>query len=298
MPGIASGVSSMTGFASAQGRTEAASWAWQVRSVNGRGLDVKLRVPQGWDKIEASARRLLSERFSRGNISASLQIERQGGAVGVALNTAQLRYFVDVIADLRRKYDFAAPSVDGILALKGVIEPVEDANLVAPDTEAAVLEGFAGLVESLALMRAAEGDRIRQVVSEQLDSIAEIVAAIRSEASRAPEVIRSRLMSQVEDLVEAAPALAPDRLHQEVALLSAKADVREELDRLDAHVAAARDLLEQGGAVGRRLDFLSQEFNREANTICSKSIHYDITSAGLELKAVIDQMREQVQNVE
>lgn len=295
------GISSMTGFARAEGATDTCAWAWEAKSVNSKGLDVRLRLPRGFDALDAAIRDQVAKRFKRGNVSLSLDITWTKPLAHMRVNDDVLDQVLAAVDKVQAVCpDANPPSVDGILGLRGVLEQIDD----EPDAdERAQLEGdfLAGLdqaLEQLADGRDAEGQRLGGVLHDQLADIETLSEQAGDLAALAPEAIRKRLAEQVEALTRDIAALDPDRLAQEAALIMTKADVREELDRLAAHIAAARDLLGEGEPVGRRLDFLCQEFNREANTLCSKSFDTELTRIGLDLKAVIEQFREQVQNIE
>lgn len=291
----------MTGFARADGSTETCTWGWEAKSVNGKGLDVRLRLPRGFDALEASARDRVAKRFKRGNISLNLDITWTRPLSQVRINDDVLDQVLAAVDKVQAaRPDARPPSVDGILGLRGVLEQIDDEP--TPD-EREALEGdlLAGLeqtLDQLADGREAEGQRLGGVLHDQLAEIETLSEQAGDLASTQPDAIRERLVQQIEQLTLDASAIDPARLAQEAALIMTKADVREELDRLSAHIAAARDLLGEAEPVGRRLDFLCQEFNREANTLCSKSSDTELTRIGLDLKAVIEQFREQVQNIE
>lgn len=294
-------LASMTGFARVEGSHGGARWTWELRSVNGKNLDLRLRLPAGMEELEASLKARAGQVLARGNVSANLSLQREQGGAVLAVNEAALEAVLRAIQVLHRRLpDAAPPTLDGILAHKGVlelIEPEEDeAARLALQT--AVSDSFDAALAGLVDMRLSEGATIAQVLDTHLNTIAAATQAAEALPARQLEAIKARLKAQLEELVAAVPALDPQRLAQEAALLATKADVREELDRLSAHVDAARKLLATGGPIGRKLDFLAQEFNREANTLCSKSNDVALTAIGLELKAVIDQLREQVQNLE
>ena len=292
---------SMTGFARAQGQHDGRSWTWEVKSVNGRGLEVRCRLPFGLEGIEPAVRQRAQRRFQRGNIQVALNVVRERGAGAWRINREMLDQVLTLLPEIEGRYPgLRPPSADGLLALKGVIETVEDEDTPAAReaVEAALLSSLDETLDALAAMRANEGTRLAEVLAAQLEAIARLCDAAASLAALKPATIRERLRIQVATLLEAAPGLPEERLAQEAALLMAKADVKEELDRLTAHVAAARELIDHAGPVGRKLDFLCQEFNREANTLCSKSADVELTRVGLDLKAAIEQMREQVQNIE
>lgn len=292
---------SMTGFARAEGQDAGHRWAWEAKSVNGRGLDVRFRLPPGCDRLEAIARSRLGERFKRGSISLSLSLTRNTGSGGYRINQTFLDEILRFSATLKPPLIVAPPRLDGLLALRGVIEPADEGAAVETDTaalDAGILATLDGVLTALAGMRAAEGLRLTEVLTTQLDGIERLRQAAAATAVLQPEALRAKLVAQLEDLAVAVPTMAPERLAQEAALLAAKADVREELDRLGVHITAARELIAAGGAVGRKLDFLCQELNRESNTVCSKSADRELTAIGIELKVLIEQFREQVQNIE
>lgn len=291
---------SMTGFARAAGEHEGTAIAWELRSVNGKGLEVRLRLPAGHDRLEPSVRQQVQRRFTRGNMQAALSISTGGRLVQPVVNDAFLRDLAGLAKRLEEQYGCQPASADGLLALRGVLEVPEEA---LGEEERALLDAavLAVLDKALGALEAArqeEGEALRKVLAGQLDAIAALARRAEADPSREPAAIRARLAEQVKLLLDAAPALDEARLVQEAAFLATKADIREELDRLGTHVASARALLSEGGPVGRRLDFLAQEFNRESNTLCSKSNAASLTAIGLDLKAVVDQFREQVQNLE
>ncbi len=294
-------LSSMTGFARVAGQTEAISWTWELRSVNGRGLDVRVRLPSGFESLDAKVRQQVAACLKRGHVQVSLQVRRVSDTVTMKVNRALLNWLVEEAKALERRLGPHAAPVEpaALLGLRGVLEPMdEDPQALLEKAERPLLKSLETALSDLVNIRRAEGARLKAVVAAQIDRIAALVQEARANPARRPEAIRERLREQVRRLLETETGLDEDRLHQEAVLLAAKADVAEELDRLTAHVAAARELLEKEEAVGRRLDFLAQEFNREANTLCAKSNDVSLTRTGLELKAVIDQLREQVQNIE
>ncbi len=293
---------SMTGFARAAGENEALNWVWEVRSVNGKGLDARFRLPPGLESLEPEIRKALSGRFRRGNFQISLQITRTTRGTNLRIN----REFLDLLIEEARHLTArlgpgAAPvSPAQLLHVRGVVDTEDDGarTRLADEHGTLLLHSLYEALDRLALAREEEGTRLEAVLREQIDEIARLVEEARNNPARSPEAIRERLKEQVARIVEAGTELDEDRLYQEAVLLAAKADIAEELDRLDSHVAAARELLEQDGPVGRRFEFLTQEFNREANTLCSKSNAASLTRTGLALKAVIDRLREQVANIE
>lgn len=289
-------IASMTGFARAAGTTGPVQWAWEVRSVNGRGLDVRTRVPAGYDGLGETARTALQKTLARGQCQLSLTLSKPEAAARVRINAALLESLAQAVARVPVPQGIAPATMDGLIGVRGVIESEEEA---APETETLardLAEGVVRLVADLVEARRAEGRQLEAVVSAQVARIAALTEAAEANPARRPEAVRARLAAAVAALSET--GLDPDRLHQEAMLLAGKADVREELDRLSAHAAAARDLLAAGGAVGRRLDFLAQEFGREANTLCAKANDISLSRIGLDLKAVVEQFREQVQNIE
>lgn len=290
----------MTGFARAGGQQEGLVWTWEVKSVNGRNLDVRCRLPSGFESLEPSARAAVSERFRRGHVSVHLQVSRGEGAATVRLNRELLDRLCALAKELEAEAGVAPARADGLLGLRGVIElaepePTDDERRAR---ETAMLATLHEALDGLAAARREEGARLSAIVVGQIDEIARLVEAGEACAEVRPEAIRARLRENVEALLEMVPALPEERLAQEAAILITKADVREELDRLRAHVAAVRELLKEGDAGGRRLDFLAQEFNREANTLCAKAGDAELTRVGLDLKVTIDQFREQIQNIE
>jgi uncharacterized protein (TIGR00255 family) len=293
-------LSSMTGFARSHGVSGAYSWAWELKSVNAKGLDLRLRLPPGWDAVEAPARNSGAQLLARGTVYATLTVERQGVAPVVRVNESVLAAVLATIKGLAGRVDAAQPRLDGILSLKGVIEVIDEDEREEDRraAEAAVIAGFTDTVAALAAMRRHEGEALGQVLTQRVKEIAALAARADAAPGRRPEAIKARIAEQVAMLLGASDRFDSDRLHQEAILIASKADIREELDRLASHVAQAERLMAHGGAVGRRLDFLAQELNREANTLCSKSNDVELTNIGLELKSVVEQFREQVQNLE
>ncbi len=291
---------SMTGFGRADGMMGATAWTWEARSVNGRGLDIRLRLSPGSDSLEPRVREAVSRRFVRGNLSISLQVQREAGATVIRLNEAALEQVLKAADHIHHLTGCERPRAEGLLALKGVletVEPVEDEEALKARHDA-MIASLDEALDDMATARAAEGERLGAVLSAHIDEIERLAAEVTASPARAPEAIATRLAEQVKRLLDTSTSLDPDRLHQEAVLIATRADVEEELQRLKAHVAAARELLHADGPAGRKFDFLTQEFNREANTLCSKANAADISRAGLALKTVIDQLREQVQNIE
>lgn len=294
-------MNSMTGFARAEGSDDTASWFWEARSVNGKGLDVRLRMPPGFDELEALVRAKVAKSFKRGNLSLNLNLQRHSGPVEIRVNNDALDQVVAaselIGARLGRN---AQASLDAIIAIKGVLEvaEVEEAADVREARRAAILATSETCLSALAAARQSEGAQLAKALSDQLKEISSLTETITASKARAPEAIAARLKANIYNLVRDDNGLDPARLYQEAVLLATRADVAEELTRLRAHILAAHDLMADSAAVGRRFDFLAQEFNREANTICSKSNDAEVSQAGMALKVVIDQLREQVQNVE
>lgn len=293
-------LSSMTGYARAAASAPGAEVLVEIKSVNGRGLDLRLRLAPGFDVLEGDIRRRIGQSVTRGSLSVTLSVDREGAGGRVVVNHQALEAVIEGLEWLAPRVKADPPRLDGLLALKGVVEQHESA--LTPEEEealgAAVLEAVDRAVAGLVAARREEGGRISAVLSGRIDEIEALAAAAEAHPSRSKDAILARIREQVAALAGTGVPVPEDRLAQEAMLLFTKADIREELDRLAAHVAAARQLLAAGGPVGRKLDFLSQEFNREANTLCSKSNDVGLTAIGLDLKATIDQLREQVQNIE
>ena len=292
---------SMTGFARAEGERDGFDCTWEIKSVNGRGLDIRCRVPQGLESLDVAVRDRVAKRLRRGNLQIGLTVTRERVQGGYRVNREVLDHLLSLVPEVSQRLpDVAPPRVDGLLALRGVIEQVEaeEDEDMSRAFETAILAGFDAALAELAAVRDAEGGRLAVVLADQLTAIDGLCEKAAALAATQPDAIRDRMREQVAALLDAAPELPEERLVQEAALLAAKADVREELDRLWAHMAAARDLMTQDGAIGRKLDFLCQELNREVNTLCSKSSDMELTNIGLDLKTAVEQMREQVQNIE
>jgi uncharacterized protein (TIGR00255 family) len=294
----------MTGYARAQGSDERRRWVWEARSVNGRNLEIRCRVPQGFDRLENPARTAVGARLKRGNVSLTLTItsERQGKPLRV--NRALLAELGVLVEEVRRSTGAAAPTADGLLRVRGVIEE-EDESAEGEEAVAALDKALAAtldeVLKALAAARAAEGRALARVIDGHVDEIEELCRRAAERAAAQIGTLRARFEAQLAELVERAPPLSEERFAQEVALLVGKADIREELDRLAAHIVQARTLLAEArpdNPVGRKFDFLCQELNREANTLCSKSADIELTRIGIDLKGAIERMREQVQNVE
>ena len=293
-------LASMTGFARTQGTDAGAGWAWELRSVNGRGLDVRLRLPPGLDALEGTLREAVGKRFARGNVSANLSL-RQERRPQMTIDETALSAALAALAKLRHHLPEAPPPrLESVLALPGVMRTADAEDDEAARTALVLLlaRGFEQALEALAAARQAEGRHLAEVLHTLLDEIAGLHAEAVAEAATQPGALRERVLAAITALGAQVPLPSEERMAQEVVLLAAKADVREELDRLSVHIAQARALLAEGRNVGRRLDFLTQEFNREANTLCSKSASTALTATGMKLKAAIERLREQVQNVE
>ncbi len=292
-------VSSMTGFARAEGVHEGRRWSWEVKSVNGRGLEMRFRLPPGLDHIEPDLRKAASARLSRGSLNAFLSLDKPAAAGLPKVNEAALEEALKLIETIGARIETEKPRAEGVLAIRGVIEQDdgEESEEARAALGKALAAGFGDAIGKLAQARREEGGTLRTVLAGQIDEIERLGALARTHAETGPAAIRDRIAAQLKELL-ASNAVPEERLAQEAALLAVKADVREELDRLGAHVEQARALLSSPEPVGRRLDFLTQEFNREANTLCSKAQDMSLKRLGLDLKTVIDQMREQVQNVE
>jgi uncharacterized protein (TIGR00255 family) len=291
---------SMTGFARSDGAIDGTTWHWEIKSVNNRGLDIRLRLPPGFEAIEPKVRDRIAKSMSRGSINAHLSVTRRTQVSDVRINQPVLERVLELATRLSHDTGAETPRIESLLALKGVIDIVEEADdeeTVARE-QAAVIESLESALVGLAAARREEGARLKEIVSRQIDEIARLAAGVEASPARSIEAIRRRLAEQIARLIETGQGLDPVRLHQEAVLLATRADVEEELKRLKAHVEAARALIGEDGAVGRKLDFLAQEFNREANTLTSKAADQEIAHAGLALKVVIDQLREQVQNIE
>ena len=292
-------LSGMTGFGRADGAH--GDWAWTVeaRSVNGRSLEARFRGPAGFDALERAARDAAQARFQRGQITIGLQAKRADAAGAVRVNIEQLERYLDVAARYVAEGRATPPAMDGLLSLRGVIDVADDSDdaETRAEVEASMVVSIGAALEALKVARLAEGAALSPVLIGQIDRIESLVAQAQAEAAGLAAILRDRFARKMAELLADSPGL-DDRIVQEAAVLATKADVREELDRLTSHVAAARDLLASEGPSGRKLDFLTQEFMREANTLCSKSATTALTAIGLEMKATIDQFREQVQNVE
>ena len=292
-------ISSMTGFARASGSDGAAGWSWEVKSVNGRALDIRCRLPQGMERLDPAVRNAVSARLRRGNVTVGLRLSQAPEAADLRVNRVWLDQLIALAGEYRGREGIAPPRLDGMLALRGVIETAElpdDAEGAQDD--AALLETLDVALAELVRERQAEGAALAAALTDRIEEITELTHQAEALAPTRQEALGARLHQQVKALVDAGAPVPEDRLATELALLAVKIDVTEEIDRLKSHCAAAARHLREEGAVGRKLDFLAQEFNREANTLCSKASDAALTEVGLALKAAIDQFREQAQNVE
>ncbi|MDO6733248.1 YicC/YloC family endoribonuclease [Octadecabacter sp. 1_MG-2023] len=294
-------IRSMTAFATLQGHADGASWTWDVRSVNGRGLDIKVRVPDGIDGLEAKVRAAVTKAATRGNVTIGLRLAREQADGALQIDPARLDLILEALDAIQdRAFDkgvtLGQPTAADVLAHRGVLVAAQtDINV---DFAAPVWADFEAALNAMIEMREVEGGSLLSVITAQVDQIETLTAQAVEAAKSRSEAIKIQMAKALGRIMEDATGADPDRVAQELALIAVKSDITEEIDRLGAHVHAARDLLAAGGPCGRKLDFLTQEFNREANTLCSKAQDVALTQIGLALKAVIDQLREQVQNVE
>ena len=290
----------MTGFARADGAFSETRWHWEMRSVNGKGLELRFRLPSGFEALEIKIRNLCQAKLARGNCTLSLSFKREAGNMEIRLNEAVLRQATALAERARGLTKMKSARLDTLLAMRGVVETVEleEAEDAQARLRESLLASLTEVVDRLVDTRKSEGSRLSQVIADQLEQIGRLVEIAANAPARQPDAVAARLKDQVSRIAETGAGLDSERLHQEALLLAAKADIQEEIDRLRAHTEAAKELLAEEKPVGRRFEFLAQEFNREANTICSKASDIEISRAGLDLKAVIDQLREQVQNIE
>jgi uncharacterized protein (TIGR00255 family) len=290
----------MTGFGTGTAGLADIAVSIELRSVNGKGHEARLRYPPGHDFLDQPLRQALKGAIGRGSIQISVTVERTADISAPVINRPFLHALAAEAEQLTRSHGAAPASADGLLAIRGVVETA-DGSMLPEDRDSitsVALAALAQAVSGLIATRISEGKALREAAMQRIDTIEELARQIADDPSRQPDALHKRLTSQVAALIDAEPKLDAGRLHAEAALLATKADIDEELDRLRAHVGAVRNLLAEGGAVGRKLDFLAQEFNREANTICSKANAVAVTNAGLEMKMAIDQFREQIQNLE
>ena len=293
-------LASMTGFARVDGTHGGVQWTWEIRSVNGRNLDIRVRLPNGHDDLDPGVRALIREKLTRGNVNVSLTLTRGAQDTTIRLNEPLFETVLAIAERYAGRAGTSAPALDGLLSMKGVLEMAEpEASDAEKDAlNAALMAGCESVLDQLVSVRRKEGAALADAMTSHVSAIERLTASAESSPDRTAEAIKGRLRQQVEALMDTGAEFDPQRLHQEAVLLASKADIREELDRLTAHVAAARALLADGAVVGRKLDFLAQEFNREVNTLCSKSHSVELTAIGLDMKAVVEQLREQIQNIE
>lgn len=293
-------ISSMTGFGRATGQEQSFCWTWEVKSVNAKGLDVRVRVPGLVDGLDVAARQKISSQVERGSVTATLSLSRQPGHETIVVKESALEELVALSARLSTKSGVSPAGVAGLLSVGGIVD-VRDAQLDEADLaglKEELMAGLDGAIDALSASRRIEGKGLAKVLLLQLDKIADATRRAAAHEGATATAIRDRLMAKIEELMDSEKAPDQERMAQEIALLAVKADIREEIDRLGLHVESARALLGQDEAIGRRLEFIAQELVREANTLCSKSAHMELTNIGLELKTAIDRFREQLQNVE
>ena len=293
-------IKSMTGFSRAAGQSGPWRWVWEIKSVNSKGLDARLRIPPPFDSIEIEARARVARKLSRGACQIGLTVQRESAPADIRVNEPALQALIAAVARLPTPDSIRPASLDGLLALRGMVEIIE-----APEDEAGVaaaasaaLADLDRALDELVSMRASEGAALATVMAARVERIAALTQAADDNPGRRPEAVKARLAAAIAALTSDGAGLDPARLHQEALMLAAKADIREELDRLHAHVAAARALLASAEPIGRKLDFLAQEFGREANTLCAKSNDPALSNIGMELRVEIEQFREQAQNIE
>jgi len=287
----------MTGFGSAAGEISTGGFQWEVRSVNARGLDVRLRCPPRFEALEPELRMRLKSHLHRGAVQASLAVGRSDRRSEVRVDAVALDAAAAVIETVRARIETSPPTPEGVLAMRGVLVTDEPDDEVADDDAAAILAAFDVALGRLRGVRETEGGSVATVLGRKIEEIETLSASAAEAAVEQTSAIRARLRARVAELA-ASDVVSDERLEEEIVMAAIKGDVAEELDRIAAHVAAARALLAEGGAVGRQLDFLCQEFNREANTLCAKAQTTRLKRIGLDMKVVVDQVREQVQNVE
>ncbi|WP_417804182.1 YicC/YloC family endoribonuclease [Thalassospira lucentensis] len=292
-------VSSMTGFARTDGAADGFGWTWELRSVNGKGLDVRVRLNGGFERLEAKVRDAVSKRFKRGNIGVTLNVVRAAEGGSYQVNRELLTELVSIAQEFDGATSLSAGTIADLMNVRGVLETVEtqEDEATRDARDRTVLASLNDAIDQMVAHRNEEGAKLDAMLRGHVDNIEATVTRAENCASARGDAIKERLKRQIDELMDAGK-FDQERLHQEAALLATKADIREEIDRLKAHIIAARDMLTKGGAIGRKLDFLCQEFNREANTLCSKANDIELTNCGMELKVIIDQLREQVQNVE
>ena len=293
-------LASMTGFARVAGAYAPYAFAWELRAVNSKGLDLRLRLPPGFDALEPAVRAAVAKKLSRGAVQINLSTQREAQAPQVRINTALLQQLAEAARAAGQAAGLPLASLDALLAIRGVVDVVENTESEADraGVQAAALAALEQALDALVAMRNAEGAALAKILLARCDALARLVQSAETNPARQPAAIQARLAETIRNLFGTGQNFDPQRLHQEALLLASKGDIREELDRLAVHIDAVRDLLRQGGPAGRKLDFLAQELSREANTLCAKSNDARLTATGLELRAEIEQMREQIQNVE
>lgn len=293
-------LASMTGFSRAHGAFGAWAYAWELKSVNARGLDLRLRVPPAFDAVEIKSRAAIAARLARGSVVANLSAKRVDEAAPARINRAALDRLLIALDEVPQRANLRPAALDGLLSLPGIVDIAqpEEEEAQRAALESHILRALDEALDALLAARREEGAALTRVLRARLDRIRELAAQADALPARQPEAIRERLAQQIARLMESAEGLDAARLHQEAVLIAVKSDIREELDRLKAHVASALDLLEKGGPIGRRLDFFAQELGRESNTLCAKSGDAALTALGLDMKIEIEQWREQVQNIE
>jgi len=292
-------LSSMTGFSRQSGFSAPYRWAWEIKTVNSKGLDLRLRLPPGFDSLDAPVRAAISKILSRGACYANLSVTRESPSATARLNRELLAHLMETLAAMPRPSNVGPFTLDGLLGVRGVIETgeAEEDEAALAQAQSEIVVGLGAALTQLQAMRDSEGAALAAVLTQRLDRIETLTKAADASPARQPQAVLERLRQSLAQLCDLG-RLDDSRLYQEAVLLAAKADIREELDRLYSHIAAARKLLAEGGAVGRRLDFLAQEFGRETNTLCAKSNDASLTALGLELKVEVEQLREQAQNIE
>lgn len=295
-------LSSMTGFTRVAGQHDTTGWTWEIRSVNGKGLDVRVRLPYGYEALEAIVRDVAGKTLKRGSVSVSLTVNRTSAESAYRVNRELLESLLALSDELKdeKRLSNEPSRLDTLLTIRGAVEASEgeDDPEEAEERQKLMATSLREALEALLGVRQAEGARLEVILRDRLSELDGLCNEADGAASLRTEAIRDKLAQQVQDLLDMSPALSEERLAQEVAMLAVKGDIREELDRLKSHIEGARGLLEEGVAVGRKLDFLCQEFNREANTLCSKSGDIELTRIGLAMKAAVDQFREQALNIE
>ncbi|MCF8473666.1 MAG: YicC family protein [Emcibacter sp.] len=293
-------LSSMTGFAREAGAWNDYHWTWEIKSVNGRNLDVRFRMPIGLDAVEQAARKIIKDHIARGSINVNLQLSRDAASTAFKVNQEMLDILVEVAIDTSMRNHLPQPSLDALMGIRDVIQYIdkeEDEETIL-SRDKILLKSFDSSLKSFMNVRDTEGSALQIILNDILNDIEIFVKQAGELAKEMPEIIKKRYMDKVNALLDDKAGFDPDRIAQEVVLLATKADIKEEIDRLYAHIEAGRRYLKSDGQIGRKLDFLTQEFNREANTLCSKASDIRLTEIGLSLKTLIDQFREQVQNIE